>query len=91
MPDQSFPLSSYVFCAGGLPGGSVCVVEDTLGLWTAVVRVYSDQISLNWYLRGLGWLYAKLDATAFWVPNDFNVFNLFNPKSKEALGVLKSV
>ena len=67
------------------------MVEDTLGLWAAVVRVYSDQISLKWYPRGLGWLYAKLDATAFWVPDDFNVFNLFNPKSKEALSVVKSV
>src|SRR5271170_1775743 len=65
MPDQSFPLSSCVFCTSVLLAGSVRVVEDTLGLWAAVVRVYSDQISLKWYLRGLGWLYAKLDATAF--------------------------
>jgi hypothetical protein len=91
MPDQSFSLSSCVFCTSVLPAGSVCVVEDTLGLWAAVVCVYIDQISLKWDLRGLGWLYAKLDATAFWVSDDFNVFNLFNSKSKEALCVLKSV
>ena len=52
MPDQSFSLSSCIFCTSVLPAGSVCVVEDTLGLWAAVVCVYIDQISLKWDLRG---------------------------------------